>query len=141
MKEVSFDFQRRVRYFEVDRMGYVHNSNVYRYFENGREEAMRHLGISYLDIENRGVMMPLIEQYCRYHTPAAYDDLVTIRTIVKEIPQVRARFDYQIFSLKEGKQVLHYEGYNILCFVDSVSRKPIRCPEWITEFYKKILSE
>lgn len=140
MKIIHFDFQRRVRYFEVDKMGYVHNSNVFRYFENGREETMRHFGLSYFDIEKQGVMMPLVEQYCHYHIPAAYDDLITIRTTIKAMPTAKIRFDYEIFSIKNCNKVLNYEGFNILCFVDLVSRKPMRCPNFIKEFFEKILS-
>ncbi|MBR1769212.1 MAG: acyl-CoA thioesterase [Bacteroidales bacterium] len=141
MKEYSFDFNHRVKYYETDKMGYVHNSNYFRFFEIGREETMRNLGISYDSLEKNGVMMPLIEQYSRYHTPALYDDIITIRTFIKNIPTLKMHFDYTVVRKEGDKEVLLCNGWNELCFVDFNSRKPIRCPQWLKEKLEKVLSE
>lgn len=141
MEKITYGFQRRVRYYETDMMGYVHNSNVFRFFENGREETMRHFGLSYKDIENKGIMMPLVEQYAHYHIPAVYDELITIYTTISELSAAKIKFSYEIFGLQNEKKILHYDGYNVLCFVDSKTRKPMRFPQWIKDFFQKILSE
>ncbi|MBQ4420619.1 MAG: acyl-CoA thioesterase [Bacteroidales bacterium] len=141
MKEYVFDFTHRVKYYETDKMGYVHNSNYFRFFEIGREEAMRNLGISYDEMEKRGVMMPLIEQYAHYHIPAVYDDNVIIRTYVKEVPTVKIHFEYKVLRMQEGKEILLCQGWNKLCFVDETTRKPMRCPIWLQEKLEKVLSE
>lgn len=142
MEKISFDFFHRVKYYETDQMGYVHNSNYFRFFEIGREETMRSLSITYKDVEEKGVMMPLIQQYAHYHTPALYDDVIIIRTTVKQVPTTRIHFDYEILRKAEGEKIsLLCEGWNELCFVDKQSRKPMRCPIWLQEIFEKILSE
>ncbi|MBQ7985500.1 MAG: acyl-CoA thioesterase [Bacteroidales bacterium] len=141
MKEYSFDYSYRIKYYETDKMGYVHNSNYFRLFETGREETMRHCGLSYDDIEKMGVMMPLIEQFARYHVPAHYDDNVIIRTTVKGMPTAKIHFEYEVFSVQNGKKVLHCNGWNKLCFVDEQTRKPQRCPKFLTDILEKVFSE
>ncbi|MDO5761007.1 MAG: thioesterase family protein, partial [Bacteroidota bacterium] len=113
--------------------------NYFRYFEIGREETLRSIGLSYDQVEKQGVMMPLIEQYAHYHTPALYDDYITIRTSLKSVPTSRIHFDYKVIKKVEDKEILLCEGWNELCFVDSKTRKPLRCPVWLQESLKKVL--
>ncbi len=140
MKEYVFDFYHRVKYYETDKMGYVHNSNYFRYFEIGREETMRQIGLSYDEIERRGIMMPLIEQYAHYHTPAIYDDYIIIRTTIKSLPKAKIHFDYRVIKQVENKEILLCEGWNELCFVHQNTRKPLRCPNWLEEKLENVLS-
>lgn len=139
MQGYVFDFFHRVKYYETDKMGYVHNSNYFRFFEIGREETMRSIGISYDEIEKHGIMMPLIEQYAHYHTPAFYDDYITIRTTLKSLPGAKIHFDYKVLKQTKDKEILLCEGWNELCFVDKDTRKPLRCPAWLEEKLKKVL--
>lgn len=141
MKTYSFEFPHRVKYYETDQMGYVHNSNYFRFFETGREETMRHLGLSYDAIEKLGVMMPLIEQYAHYHAPARYDDELIIHTTISKIPEAKIHFDYCVYSIQNGKKIVHCKGWNKLCFVNRNTRKPLRCPEFLTKIMEKVLSE
>ncbi len=131
----SFDVETRVEYYDTDKMGVVHNSVYYLYFEKGRTETMRHLGFPYNEIEKRGIIMPLIEQYCKYISPCFYDDVLIIRTFIEEEPSIRFNFRYEIYK-KEGN-ILVAQGYNSLAFVDINTNRPKRIPEWL----KKILDE
>lgn len=78
--------QLRVRYAETDQMGVVYHSNYFPYFETARAESIRQLGFTYADMEKMGIIMPVIEVQCRYLRPALYDDLLTIKVILKELP-------------------------------------------------------
>mgnify|MGYP004443943635 FL=1 len=141
-KILEHDHQHRITYYETDQMGYVHNSNYFRFFEIGREETMRYAGVCYGDMEKQGVMMPLITQYARYHTPALYDDIITIRTTIAQMPAAKIHFDYKVLRIDEnGKETLLCEGWNELCFVDRQTRKPMRCPKWVEEKLQKVLPE
>ena len=84
--------------------------------------------------------MPLIEQYAHYHTPAVYDDNIIIRTYLKEIPAVKIHFEYKVLRKQGDKEILLFEGWNKLCFVDEETRKPMRCPVWLQEKLEKVLS-
>lgn len=78
--------QVRVRYAETDKMQVVYHGNYVEYFEVGRVEAIRTLGISYREMEEAGVIMPVIEWQARFLRPARYDDLLTVRTTLRELP-------------------------------------------------------
>ena len=80
------DFQVRVRYAETDQMGVVYHGHYFQYFEVARAESIRTLGFSYADMERMGVIMPVVEVQCRYLRPARYDDLLTVRVQLKELP-------------------------------------------------------
>ena len=81
MKE--YQFQVRVRYAETDQMGVVYHGNYAQYFEMGRVEWLRNLGISYKWMEDNGVMLPVVSLQMNYKKPARYDDLLTVKTIFK----------------------------------------------------------
>lgn len=136
---VSYDIKIRVSYVDTDKMGVVHNSNYYRFFERGRIELMRYLGVSYKKMEDEGVMMPLVDQYAKYLKPAYFDEELIVRTSINTVPAVKIRFDYQVLREKEGKEEILCEGYNTLAFIDERSRKPHPCPLWIREKLSKIL--
>jgi acyl-CoA thioester hydrolase len=136
---VSYDIKIRVSYVDTDKMGVVHNSNYYRFFERGRIELMRYLGVSYKKMEDEGEMMPLIDQYAKYLKPAYFDEELIVRTSINTVPAVKIRFDYQVLREKEGKEEILCEGYNTLAFIDERSRKPHPCPLWIREKLSKIL--
>ncbi|MGB3182344.1 MAG: thioesterase family protein [Cyclobacteriaceae bacterium] len=116
----------RVRYAETDQMGYVYYGNYLTYYELGRVEAFRSLGISYRELEERGIMMPVLEARSRYLKPALYDKLITIRTSIREMPGVRIRFHYDLF---DGETLIH-EGETELVFVNkNAGGRPCRIPE------------
>ena len=124
--------QIRVRYGETDQMGFVYYGNYPLYFEVGRAEAMRHLGMTYKQMEELGVYMPISKMEIKYFRPGRYDDLLTVKTIVSQMPSSRMIFDYEIYN-EQGTQLC--KGYTELAFISSQTNRPVRAPEW---FLKKI---
>jgi acyl-CoA thioester hydrolase len=116
----------RVRYGETDQMGYVYYGNYAMYYEVGRVDSLRQLGLTYRELEEMGVMMPVLENHSKFLSAALYDDLLTVRTTIREKPGVRIRFEYEIFN---GQQKLIHQGETHLAFVDKKSGKPCRPPE------------
>jgi acyl-CoA thioester hydrolase len=125
-----FDFttQIRVRYADTDQMGFVYYGNYARYFEIGRVEALRSLHIAYKDLEDNGILMPVLENYSKYLKPALYDDLLQIRVMIKEEPGARIRFDYEI---RNETGILLHVGYTVLVFISAETKKIIAFPESI----------
>jgi acyl-CoA thioester hydrolase len=94
--------QIRVRYAETDQMGVVYHSNFFPYFESARAESIRDLGFTYADMERMGVIMPVVDVHCRYLRPAKYDDLLTIKTMLKELPvHHKIEFHHEVFNEQE----------------------------------------
>ena len=90
----------RVRYGETDQMGYLYHGNYAQYYEIGRTEMMRSLGLSYDNLEKKGIILPVYSLNVKFLKPAKYDEILTIRTTVEEIPSVRIHFKYQIINEK-----------------------------------------
>ena len=88
----------RVRYAETDQMGYVYYGNYATFFEIARVDSMKSLGVSYKEIENAGVIMPVLHYATKYYKPALYDDELTIKTIIKKLPTARIHFDFEVFK-------------------------------------------
>ena len=122
--------QIRVRYAETDQMGYVYYGNYAQYFEVARVEALRQVGLSYKMFEDSGTMMPVLQLNCRYKKPAKYDDLLTIRTTIKEVPGTRIFFFYEVFN--EAGTLLH-EGETTLVFIDMKTNRPVSCPDMLLQ--------
>lgn len=116
----------RVRYGETDQMGYVYYGNYAMYYEVGRVESLRRLGLTYKELEAMGVMMPVLENKSKFLAAALYDDYLKIVTTIREKPGVRIRFEYDIFN---GEGILIHQGETILAFVDKNSGRPCRPPE------------
>jgi acyl-CoA thioester hydrolase len=117
----------RVRYSETDQMGVVYHSNYFPYFETARAESIRQLGFTYADMEKMGIIMPVIEVQCRYLRPALYDDLLTIKVILKELPvHHKIEFHHEVFN--EKKELL-VTGKIILYFMESKTMKRTTMPE------------
>jgi acyl-CoA thioester hydrolase len=122
----TYSTKIRVRYSETDQMGYVYNGNYAQYYEVGRVEMLRSLGMTYGDMEQSGVMMPLLELKCKFIKPAFYDQEITIKTIVKELPGVRIYFEYELFN-EEGDLI--NLGATTLVFFDMLKKKPCHPPK------------
>jgi len=118
----------RVRYAETDQMGFVYYGNYARYYEIGRVEALRSLGIAYKDLEAQGIWMPVLENYSKYIKPAYYDDLLTLKVVIKEKPGTRIRFDYEIYN-PEGSLI--HIGHTVLVFLSASTLKIVPFPEFI----------
>jgi len=121
------DFQKRVRYGETDQMGYLYYGNYAQYYEIGRVEMLRSLGLTYKEMEEeQGVMMPVLSLQMRYVRPAFYDELLTIRTTLRRFPDQFITFHVEIFN---EKNKLINGGSVRLCFVDKKSNKSIFTPD------------
>lgn len=121
----SFPTKLRVRYGETDQMGYCYYGNYAQYFEVGRVEALRALGMSYRNLEEQGIMLPVSAFTVKYIAPALYDDELTVITTISEINGPRIYFQYEIFN-ESGIKISNAE--TMLVFVDKKSMKPIAAP-------------
>lgn len=124
----------RVRYAETDKMGYVYYGNYTTYYEVGRVEALRQLGTSYKEMEDNGIMLPVYTCNLKYIKPAVYDDLLVIKTTIKELPTARITFDYEIYNQKNE---LINTGTTTLVFINMATNKPCPAPESFIEKIKK----
>lgn len=131
----DYQFQVRVRYAETDQMGVVYHGNYAQYFEMGRVEWLRSLGVSYKWMEENGVMLPVVALQMNYKKPAYYDDLLTVKTIFKSQTSVKIEFDYEIYN-EAG--ILLTTGYSMLVFVDKTSGKPMLAPQYVTDKLKNL---
>lgn len=119
--------QLRVRYAETDQMGVVYHSNYFPYFEVARAEAIRQLGISYAEMEKSGIILPVVDVHVRFLRPARYDDLLTIKTFLKELPvHHKIEFHHEIYNEKEE---LLCTGRIILYFMEKEGMKRTTLPE------------
>jgi len=125
----------RVRYAETDQMDIVYYGNYAQYFEVGRAEAIRNLGISYKDMELMGVKMPVVEMHAQFLRPAHYDDLITIKTQLRELPQKhQIEFHHEVYN--ERKKLLTV-GRVVLFFIHIETKKRVPMPP---EFISKLAS-
>jgi len=124
----------RVRYGETDRMGYAYYGNYAEYYEVGRVEALRALGWNYREMEDSGILLPVHTFGIKYHKPAFYDDLLTIKTMIKEVPRARIRFDYEMYNAKGD---LLNEGETTLVFIKADTKRPCGCPAEFAEALSK----
>ncbi len=118
--------QVRIRYSETDRMGYTYYGNYAQYYEIGRTDLMRQFGLTYKHLEDSGIILPVASLNIKYIKPCFYDDLLTIKTSIKELPGVRIKFEYEIFN--EQKELVN-TGDTTLVFVDDALRRPRKPPE------------
>ena len=130
--------QLRVRYAETDQMGVVYHSNYFPYFETARAESIRQLGFTYADMEKMGIIMPVIEVQCRYLRPALYDDLLTIKVILKELP-VHHKIEFHHEVLNEKGELLA-SGKIILYFMEAKTMKRTTMPEQLLQKLKPYFS-
>ena len=124
----SYSF--RVRYAETDQMGVVYHGNYAQYFELGRVEWLRSMGITYKSMEDNGIMLPVISLHIDYKKSALYDDLLTVQTKLKSRPMVKIEFDYSL--LNESGELLATAN-TVLAFMDKKTGRPIKCPDYILE--------
>jgi len=122
----SAETKIRVRYGETDQMGYLYYGFYALYYEVGRAEAIRELGFTYRQMEEMGIMMPVVELNAKYFRPAQYDDLVTVRTILKELPEgSKIQFHSELYN--ENSELLN-KGVTTLVFYDPVKKEKTQMP-------------
>ena len=127
---LSGETQIRVRYAETDRMGLLHHANYLVYFEQARTELLRELGGNYKDLEDQGYLLVLTKVEVKYRSPAHYDDLLTVRAMLRHLPSDTVTFYMEIYN--EKKKLVN-GGSVKLCFVDMKTRRPVPPPEFVLE--------
>ncbi len=130
MAIITRDIPIRVRYNETDQMGIVHHSNYIFYYEVARTELMRSLGTSYREMEERGALLVVRDVRSRFIAPAYYDEILTVRVSIREMPTVKVTFDFEIFNTR-GESI--HKGEVVLACVDKATRRPKRAPEWFVD--------
>jgi acyl-CoA thioester hydrolase len=111
-------------------MGFVYYGNYASYYEAGRVEALRNLGLSYKKLEENGIIMPVLNVQSQFLQPAKYDELICLKTMIREMPKVKIQFFYEIQN-EEGRTI--HTGETTLAFLKKDSLRPCRCPEEIVK--------
>ena len=127
---ITHEVQIRVRYKDTDKMGVVYHSNYIVFYEVARTELFRAMGLPYSELERRGVISPIIEVESRYLAPAYYDELITVRAMISEVPMARLNVTYEVLG-EDGKLI--NTGKTVLGFVNSNTMHPCRVPEELAE--------
>ena len=123
-----------VRYYETDQMGIVHHSNYVRYFECGRTDMLKKLGLPIEKIEEAGVMLPVVSVVCRYKVPARLGDTLRVVSVIEKLPMAKLVIRNEIYN---PAGMLVCEGEVVLGFIDSATRRPVRCPKALFEIFEK----
>jgi acyl-CoA thioester hydrolase len=117
----------RVRYGETDKMGYLYYGHYAEYFEVSRTDLIRQLGLTYREIEEKGIIMPVRSLKVDFKSPAYYDELLTVKSCLNVLPVIKMDIDYEI---RNAKKQLICTGNTVLVFVDAATGKPRRAPEF-----------
>jgi acyl-CoA thioester hydrolase len=123
----------RVRYAETDQMGYVYYGNYAMYFEVARVEALRSAGFSYKQMEDDGIIMPVLDLHTQFIKPGKYDELLTIKTIIPEMPGIRIKFEYEVSN--ESDELIT-KGWTALTFLKKESHKPCRPSQYLLDLLR-----
>ena len=134
----KFEHFLDVRYYETDQMGIVHHSNYIRYFECGRMAMLEEVGLPMHKIEETGVMLPIISVECRYKWPAKLGDKLKIVSYFEELPRARFKVMSEVYN-QDGKLLV--DGSVSMGFIDSVTRRPMRCPENLLNIFAEYIKD
>lgn len=125
----AYETQIRVRYGETDQMGYLYYGNYAQYYEVGRVETIRSLGLTYKELEEvHGIWLPVVSLEMRFVRPAFYDDLLTVRSEIRDLPDEHITFHVEVFN--EQKKLVN-AGRVRLCFFDAKTKKVVPAPEYL----------
>jgi acyl-CoA thioester hydrolase len=131
----KYHVKLRAAYADTDQMGFVHHSNYVKYLENARWEAFRQIGIAYKDVEDRGILMPVIEMNLQFIKPIFYDDLLKIELSFHTDRPTKLSVDYCIFN--QADELIH-KASTTLAFIRKESKRPCAIPDFINN---KIMAE
>ena len=135
---IRFASQIRVRYADTDQMKIAYYGKFFEYFEQGRSDLLRDIGLPYPRVEEMGLHLPVIEAHATYKVGAKYDDLLTVVTCLRDVPVARVRLDYEVY--RDGEQELVADGYTIHSFVNASTRRPTRAPAQFIEAIEKAMN-
>ncbi len=129
----------RVRYADTDQMKLVYYAKYFEYFEQGRSDMLRSIGLPYGHVEEMGLFLPVIEAHAVYRKSARYDDMLRVVVCLKDVPVARIRLDYEVYV--EGENELLVEGYTIHSFINAATGKPTRAPAQFVEAVEKNMNK
>ena len=135
---ITYDAKVRVNYKDTDQMGIVHHSNYIVYYEMARVEALRAWGMPYSEMEKQGIISPILEVGSKYIQPAYFDEVLTVRVIIEEMPMVRLKVRYELYN-EAGKLI--NTGHTWLGFLDAETRRPCRAPQNFVDRLKALDNE
>lgn len=133
---MNFIYERKINYYETDRMGIVHHSNYIRFLEEARCEMLCKAGMPYSSFEEKGILIPVLGVNCSFKNHITFNDIILIETFVKEFNGVRLTISYNITNKENGNIVLTGETKH--CFTDN-NLKPVRLQNQLPEFYEKFV--
>jgi len=123
----------QIRYDEVDKMGYVYHGNYAKYYHISRTELMRNIGFSDKELESHNIILPIIELNVKYLKPVYYDDVITIKTYLRQLPDSRMTFEHEVRNVV-GELI--NTASSTVVFVDNVTRRPMRAPDFFVDKLK-----
>jgi len=129
-----YNYKRKINYYETDKMGIVHHSNYIRFLEEARCSMLEAAGMPYSEFEKQGVLIPVLSVNCNYKSHVTFDDMIEIKTLIKEFNGIRLTMQYEIINKKTGDLVLTAETMH--CFTNK-KLKPIRLQKQLPDFYNK----
>ena len=129
----------RVRYADTDQMRVVYHGKYLEYFELGRSDLIRNLGLPYSQLESDGIFLPVVEAFAKYRRPAHYDELLVVESEVAGIPMASLRIEYRVF--RDGEKEVLAEGYTIHSFFNAATGKPTRAPKALVDVIQHAASQ
>ena len=130
----DFIYSHRVRYSDTDKMGIVYHGRYFEWFEAARTELMRVWGMSYNDLENRGISLPVIHASCSYIKPFTYDEIALVRTWIQSVSRSKLVMSYELFTADDTK--IRITGSTTHCYMNSTGRA-VRGPAELIGFFEK----
>lgn len=130
----NFSIKIKVRYCETDQMGLVHHGSYINYFEEARIAWISNLGFSYSEMEKSGIILPVSKLNVSYLRPTYFDDVLVVSVELTEIPTSRLIFNYTI----KNKDEIVVTGTTVLAFLNKITKKPVRCPDYMLEKVKSL---
>jgi len=125
----------RVRYADTDQMKFAYYGKFFEYFEQGRSDLLRSIGLPYTEVESMGYYIPVIEAHAEYRHPARYDDLLLVLTMLRDIPVAKFRIDYEVRT--QGGREPIATGYTMHTFINARTGRPSRAPAQFLEAVEK----
>ena len=129
---VAAEISYRVPYADTDQMGVVYYANFFVYFERVRNELLRNMGLPYTTLEADGLMLPVASANCDYKAPAKYDDLLTIKAIIREMKGCRMQVENEVYN-ETGELLV--SGGTTHCFVSAETRRPVKVPDQVLNLF------
>lgn len=137
MENTEYIFERKINYYETDKMGIVHHSNYIRFLEEARCFYLDQIGLPYESLEKHGIMIPVLNVSCTYKNPVTFNDTLLIKVIIKDLSVVKMSVSYEVLN-KATKDIV-IESKTKHCFTDT-NLKPINLKKYYPEAYEKLLS-